>query len=542
MKRLKLGVVGVALALALSACGGGGGTPSGQSSQEQDNSIPVGENVIVNSDGSQTLQRGEAKPGGVLRVGLTAAAESLDPAGAVSVQTLIMRQIYDSLFVYDEKGNVQPELAESMETTDDGTTWIMKLPSGVKFHDGTDFNSQAVVAHVTRVGAEGSLARSAGDVRQIDRMETPDATTVQFTLKKANMTFPKIFVNAAVLSAGMIPSPTAVEKYGKEYGLNPVGVGQFKVKQFSAGGDVILERNPDYRIKGQPLLDGIHFVVAADTQSRLQAVIAGDLDAGSTQNGRDLAAATDGGLTSLYQLDGTFYNFLMNLEKAPFDNPTFRKAVAHAIDRQALVDIVFDGKATAMDGFFPPSNPYHIDSGFPQFDPEAAKRLVEEFKASGGNPQFTLTVVATPDYQRMAQLIQQMLQDAGITVELRMVDQPTSVTEGLSGNFQAQIRFIEVRAEVDQNMRTQFYSTSRGNNGRKGDPKVDEILDKLQTKEGQDNKEQLYSELQTAMGEWTPQVPLVAHRNGWYVGKNVAVFPGNRPGSGGPEWKHVAHS
>lgn len=130
MKRLKLGVVGVALALALSACGGGGGTPSGQSSQEQDNSIPVGENVIVNSDGSQTLQRGEAKPGGVLRVGLTAAAESLDPAGAVSVQTLIMRQIYDSLFVYDEKGNVQPELAESMETTDDGTTWIMKLPSG----------------------------------------------------------------------------------------------------------------------------------------------------------------------------------------------------------------------------------------------------------------------------------------------------------------------------------------------------------------------------------------------------------------------------
>ncbi|WP_425308293.1 ABC transporter substrate-binding protein [Ammonicoccus fulvus] len=542
MKRLKWGAVALTLALAVSACGGNtGGT--GGAAPTPDGPVPVAQDVVVKSDSAQALQRGEVKPGGTLRVGMLAAPESLDPGGVVSLQASLMHLIYDSLFVYDELGNVTPELAESIETTDGGTTWIMKLPTGVKFHDGTDFNSAAVVAHLNRVGREGSLSRSATDVRQIASMETPDDTTVRFVLKSSNMTFPKIFVTAVVLAAGMVPSPTAVEKYGDQFGLHPVGVGPFKVKQFSAGGDVVLERNENYRVPGQPLLDGLTFVVAADTQSRLQAAIAGDLDIGSTQNGRDLAAATDAGLTSLYQPDGTFFNIILNMEKPPFNDPNFRKAVAHGIDNQALVDAVFDGKATPMSGYFPTSNPYYnAEAGYPAYDLEAAKRLVEEYKAKGGNPEFTFVSNPPPEYQRIAQLVQQMLQEAGMTVHIRIIDQPTTITEALSGNYQAQLRFTEVRAEVDMNMRTLYYGTSRGNVGRGNDPRMDQILDELTTPEGQERKEELYAEMQTVMANWVPHIPLVAHRNGWYVGKNVAAFPGNRPGIGNPDWRLVAHS
>lgn len=538
MKRVTWGAVALTLALVLTACGGGRGAPGEGPSEGP---VPVAKDVVVKSDGAQSLERGVARPGGTLRVGMLAAPESLDPGGVVSLQASLMHLIYDSLFVYDELGNVKPELAQSIETTDGGTTWIMKLPAGVKFHDGTDFNSAAVVAHLNRVGREGSLSRSATDVRQIASMETPDDTTVTFTLTKSNMTFPKIFVTAVVLAAGMVPSPTAVAQYGDRFGLHPVGVGPFKVKQFSPGGDVVLERNENYRIKGQPLLDGLTFVVAADTQSRLQAAIAGDLDIGSTQNGRDLAQATGGGLTSLYQPDGTFFNILLNLEKPPFNDPGFRKAVAHGIDNQALVDAVFDGKATPMNGYFPPSNPYYKGAGYPAYDVAEAKRLVEEYKARGGNPEFTFVSNPPPEYQRLAQLIQQMLQETGMTVHIRTIDQPTTITEALSGNYQVQLRFTEVRAEVDMNMRTLYYSTSRGNVGRGNDPRMDAILDELTTPEGQERRAELYAEMQTVMAEWVPHIPLVAHRNGWYVGKNVAVFPGNRPGIGNPDWRLVGH-
>lgn len=535
--RLRNAVIAGAAAMALlvTSCGNGSDVPAvdyGASGE-----VPPG--VSVSALGAQSLSRGDPVAGGSLTVGLGAPVETLDPRTSVASGASVMRAIFDVLFVYDEQGEVVPELAESLESQDGGTTWTMKLPTGLTFTDGTDFNAQAVVTHLESLAAEGSQSRSAADVRQISSMVASDEATVTMELVRPNITFPKVFVWGNPGGPSMIPSPTAVAELGDEFATNPVGLGPFKLKSFQAGGDISLERNEDYRVEGQPLLEELKFVSATDTQSRLSAAIAGDIDLATTQSGVDLEDAVDGGLTSLYQPVGTYYNLLFNLTKEPFDDPIFRRAVIQAIDIEGLNGAVFGGTHPIMKGMFPEANPFYVDSGWPSFDLEAAKSLVKEYEASGGKAEFKLTTTSPPEFQKQAAVMQQMLADAGITMEINVSDQPTMVTEALSGNYQAQHRFTEVREEVDQGLRNLYHSTSTGNNGQAGNPEVDKLLDLLQTEEGQANREENYVRLQELLTEWLPIAPLMAHKNGWYVGERVGGFPGNRVGGNEPDWRLV---
>jgi len=528
-RRTVLSLFGASLLLA------GCGSPSTTGASA--GALPEG--VTTTASGAQALSLGEPQAGGTLTVGLFAPVESLDPGTSSASGGYVQRAIFDVLFVYDEKGNVVPELAKSIKTSDKGTTWTMKLPTGVKFTDGTDFNADAVVKHLENLAAEGSMSRSAGDVRQIKKMVAVDEATVKFTLAAPNMSFPKVFVWGLPGGPSMVPSPTAVKKLGKDFGAKPVGVGPFMVESFKPGGDIVLKKNPAYRLKGKPYLDGLKFIPATDTQTRVSAAIAGDLDMGSSQSATDLAAAAEGGLTPLYQPDGSYYNLLFNLSKAPFDDVRFRQAVIQAIDLDGLNQAVFQGRHNVMRGMFPSSNPFYVQSSWPGFDPEAARKLVAEYVADGGTAGFTLTTTSPPEFQKQAAILQQMLSDAGITMTLNTSDQPTMVTEALSGNYQAQHRYTEVREEVDQQLRSTYHSTSKGNNSKGSDPEVDKLLDRARQASSENERREIYTGLQDRFAEWLPIAPLIAHKNGWYVGKNVGGFPGARVGVIEPDWRLV---
>ena len=190
----------------------------------------------------------------------------------------VARAVFDALFVYDKDGASVPELAKSLESTDKGKTWTLKLPADVKFSDGTAFDSEAVKKHVERLASEKSQSRSAGDARNVAKMETPDATTLVLTLKNPTMRFPKFFTYGITGIGALVPSPTAVEKYGAGFGQKIMGAGPFTLESFQSGGEIKLKKNPNYRIAGKPHLDGLTYVTATDTQSRLSGTIAGDLD------------------------------------------------------------------------------------------------------------------------------------------------------------------------------------------------------------------------------------------------------------------------
>ncbi|GAA3692042.1 glutathione ABC transporter substrate-binding protein GsiB [Arthrobacter ginkgonis] len=537
MKALKIAATGiVALSLALTGCSG---TSKATPDNGPANALPAG--VTVTATGGQAFQRNAAVDGGTLRTGTIAPVETLDPMSPLNSGGLpVARAVFDALFVYDKDGASVPELAKSLESTDKGKTWTLKLPADVKFSDGTAFNSEAVKKHVERLASEKSQSRSAGDARNVAKMETPDATTLVLTLKNETMRFPKFFTYGITGIGALVPSPTAVEKYGAGFGQKIVGAGPFTLESFQAGGEIKLKKNPNYRLAGKPHLDGLTFVTATDTQSRLAGTIAGDLDLASTQAASDLVDAEAGGLTALTQETTTYYDILFNLDKAPFDDVRFREAVIRAIDLDGLNKAVFDGLQTPMTGMLPKSNPYYIDTDWPSYDPEKAKALIEEYvKDTGNKAEFKITTTSPPEFQKQAQVMQQMLADAGITMTINVGDQPTMVTEAFAGKFDSQHRFTGIAAETDQALSTDYLSTSPVNNTQGSDPKVDELLLGLNADYSPEHRTQVYTDLQKQFRQWLPIVPLIQHQNGWYVGKKVGNFPGTLPGTVEPDVREL---
>ena len=294
-----------AAALLLAGCA----SASGQANETGD--LPPG--VSVAPGGSQVLERNKPVSGGTLTLALNAAAETLDPMFLPHAAWAITQAIYDPLLRYDESThNIVGYFARSFESDDDGATWTLKLPTGVKFHDGTDFNASAVAAHFTRIGGEGSTPSAARDARNIIGMKVVDEATLRLTLAVPNPLLPNLLVTSVL---GIVPSPAAVEQRGRDFGMKPVGTGPFMVESFMPSADARVVRNPNYRIKGLPYLDAIEFVTATDNQAQLSAALAGDIDLASTQNAVDMDRAAAGGLTALYQPTYQYFNIVYSMSR-----------------------------------------------------------------------------------------------------------------------------------------------------------------------------------------------------------------------------------
>lgn len=522
--RRRIGAVLAASALVLTACGGGGNAQQPGSGALSER--PARDGVTKTAPGGgEALAKGNPQRGGTLTYGLYAPAETLDPVvPSGNAATPIMMAVYGLLFHADAEGNVVPDMAKGLETPDQGKTWVIKLDPAIKFSDGAALDSAAVKKHYERIAAEGSRSPSAAAMRAVENIETTDPTTVTMTLKQASMAFPKVFLGVSGMPvASFIPSPNVpVEQMSR----NPVGAGPFKVQNYSPGGDATLVRNETYYEAGKPYLDSIKFVTATDTQARLGAIKSGTIDIATTQSGVDILDAEAAGVTALIQPNATYFDMLMNNSKAPFDDKEFRRAVIQAIDLNALNDAVFNGTHTVMTGIVPPDNANYVDTGWPSYDLAAAKAGVEAYKAKGGNPTFTLTSTSPPEFMKMSQLMQQMLAEAGITMNIEVGDQPTMVTQAFSGNYQSQLRFTSVSAETDGYIRNDYRTGLPSNLVRSGDPKVDQVLDDLTRVETPADRKAKLAELQRALTDWLPLMPMIAHHNAYLVGKKVNQFPG----------------
>lgn len=525
--------VAAAAALLLSACAGGGNTADPATPDESD--LPEG--VVLRDDGAYMLERNDPVEGGTLRIALEAAVEGVDPARSEGSGTAqVMRAVFDELFRWDTNGQVVPQLAEGIETDDGGKTWTLRLRPGIDFTDGTPLDAQAVIDHWTRIGVDGSPSRSAAEVRQIESMTPKNPTTVEIVLKTASPSFPKAIVgNPSHMN--YIGSPAAFAQWGAEIGFHPVGAGPFMMTSFTSGGNAVVERNPDYWRDGLPYLDEIEFVAATDTQSRLAAAVAGDIDLGMSQIGVDLQSAERQGLLALYQPATTYFDVIFNLAKPPFNDVRFREAVIRGINLDGMNTAVFGGLNTPMTGILPEDNTFFLDTDWPAYDPDKAKELLADWQADNPDvePAVRFSIASPPINQGIGAVTQQMLGDIGIAVELTTADQPTLISEARTGNYHMQLRFIGITAEVDQVLFSNFYSTSAGNNSQGGDPTVDRLLIEARSASTLEERTEINHELQEAFREWLPILPLIQHRNGWYVGERVGGFPGVIPGVTTPD-------
>jgi peptide/nickel transport system substrate-binding protein len=360
------------------------------------------------------------KRGGTLAVAIFADPLSFDPALAGNVQgRTACRALHDTLFTVDQQGRLAPGLVASWEQPDD-KTFLLKLRPNVKFQDGTPLDAAAVKFNIDRIGDPVLASIRGGEIRTLDKIEAVDALTVKMTLKYPFAAFLFPFTDVT----GCIGSPTAMQKWGRDYGLHPVGAGPFKLVEYAKDSKTVLERNPDYWDAGKPYLDQVVLRPIPTDSTRLAELRAGGVqiaEALPLQNIRQLRESKEIVISEKVGFRWEYFGFNCH-DEFPSKAKKFRQAFQWAIDREALHQAAYFATGSiGYDGILPGS-PFHDPNYKPfQRDMEKAKRLIDE---SGVTVPLTIRGPLQPDpvKQRAAQVFQATVGELGITVQIEQVD------------------------------------------------------------------------------------------------------------------------
>lgn len=419
----------------------------------------------------------EPRQGGVLIVGLEADFPGFDPLlmGAL-VERMVAMSFYETLMDMNAQGEIVPHLAESLNVSTDATVYTVKLRTGIKFHDGTPFNAEAMVANFRRLMDPANGCRCQANVIGVKSVDATGPYTIVFTLKSPDASFPAVLADVP----GMATSPTAIRKAqegGLKYADMPVGTGPFRMVEWKRGVSLKVERNPDYWQKGLPYLDGVVYRPIPDQQTRMASLTAGDIQLSAVPSAQDVAAAKSG--TSRVQLVespglGTLFA-MFHAQREPTNDPRVRQALFHATDR-ALI------QKTINRGIFPLANqPFgpglaagRQEVKFPAYDPAKARALLKEY----GKPvKFTFSVSATPDSVQMAQVLQQMWQKVGIEVKIEQLEQMQLISKAIKHDFDGMYFRWPGRGDPDLNAYPFFHSKSTRNYTRYANPEMDRLLE-----------------------------------------------------------------
>ena len=420
----RLVAVLLALLMVAAACGGDDDDSAGG-----DDDSP--ETTEAGDTTGTTAEEGTPKSGGSITIGLESDVSTLDPGKQLAqpADKDIALAVYDPLLNWDDEGKNVPYLATDFKSNESLDEWTITLPEGVKFHDGTDFNADAVVTHFKRLQDPATGSPSLTDVQKITEITAPDPTTVVFKLEGPDVAFPNLLSG----TVGYIESPAAVAKFGPDYPLNPVGTGPFKVTEFTPGSQVVVEKNPDYWKTDDdgnqlPYLDKITFRPIPDSKVRLQSIQAGDVDLIQTADTSTVVEAEEDDNLVIQKVTGSSSTIvLLNQTKPPFDNPKARQAVAYATDKDAINDVVWAGTRTPSYSAFAPGDAYFNEDAASQYryDPDKAAALVEEL----GGLKFKLECIPTPEATQLLELQQQMYEQAGMDVEIATQEQGAYVAK-----------------------------------------------------------------------------------------------------------------
>lgn len=404
-----------ALAVLLTACG------SGATDRQAGETAPAG-------GAAATQQAGQARRGGTLVVALDNNPKNFDPMLTNDVASnAVVANVVEGLYKYDQDLKPVPWLAERVEQPDD-RTYVFHLRRGVKFHDGTEMDAEAVRFSIDRI-RENKTSPRFRDGQDIAESVVLDQYTYKIVLKDAFAPFPTRLTGGL----GAIVSPAAVRAMGDEkFTLNPVGTGPFKFGEWKSDNYVRVEKWGGYWRPGAderpvPYLDAVEWRIITEPSARLTALQAGDVQVieGGRMRDADLALVKkDSGLVYKQQPGFSYKGMYLTINKPPFDNKALRQAVAYAIDREEIVRAVYDGNRAPAYGPMPTPLAWATDENFKPYghDPQKAKQKLAE----GGSPtgfEFEYWIAAGDSQeQALAELIQVQLSRVGIKMTIQSAD------------------------------------------------------------------------------------------------------------------------
>ncbi|SEJ68361.1 peptide/nickel transport system substrate-binding protein [Bhargavaea ginsengi] len=531
MKKGKLWTLAVLLivSMVLAACSSGNGNGSEGETE--------GENAGESSGGSKTLVFGRGGD-----------SVSLDPSRVTDGESMkVAANIFETLINFGEQDTtLQPGLAKEWEASEDGLTYTLQLEEGVKFHDGTDFNAEAVVKNFERWANgdadtfpyyQSMFGGFKGDEGHVIESVTADSDyTVVFQLKRPQAPFLK---NLAMTMFG-IGSPEAFEADSDGFGENPVGTGPFKFVEWKRNDSITIEKNEEYWKEGLPKLDRVVFRSIPDNGARLNALITGDIDLADGINPSDQATIGDDENLQLFERPSLNIGYLgLTVTREPFGDKLVRQAFNHAIDKQAIIDAFFEGAAEPAKNPIPPSIPAYNDSieGY-EYDPEKAKELLAE---AGYPDGFEMELWAMPvprpympDGAKVAEVIQKNLADIGVIAEIVSYEWATYLEKASKGEADAfLLGWTGDNGDADNFIYALLDGDNIGSNNYTyyDNAELHEILIQAQTEVDEDTRNELYAKAQEIIHDDAPWVPL-AHSTPLLAGSaDITGFKAHPTGS-----------
>jgi peptide/nickel transport system substrate-binding protein len=358
----------------------------------------------------------EARTGVVL--GITLEPPHLDPTAgaAAAIDEIVYANVFEGLTRIDAQGLVKPALAERWVIEDEGLTYRFILHEGVTFHDGATLEASDVKFSFERAMAEESENAQKGLFEAIESIETPDDRTVVIRLKRRD----GLFLWNMGWGDAVIVDPASAETNKTD----PVGTGPFRLTEWNRGASIRLERYAGYWGKA-PALERATFRIIDDSAAQVAALMAGDLDAIPNIGAPETVAQFEAD-PRFDVLTGTTEGetiLAMNHRRELLQDVRVRKAIQHAIDRQALIDGAMFGFGTPIGSHFAPHNPAYLDlTEETGHDREKAKALLAEAGVAPGT-KLTLKLPPPPAYARRGgEIVAAQLAAVGFEVEQIPVD------------------------------------------------------------------------------------------------------------------------
>jgi peptide/nickel transport system substrate-binding protein len=357
--------------------------------------------------------------GGALIVAQGVEPPGLDPTTATSaaIPRVVYSNVLEGLVRIDRNGKIVMALADTYKVSKDGKEYLFTLRKGVKFHDGKAFSAEDVKFTFDRLLDPKTAVPHPEYYKDIDSVQTVNPYTVKIKLKNVN----SMFLFNLARGDSVIVHSQAADKLKTE----PVGTGPFKFVEWVRGDHVTLAKFDGYYKKGTPYLDKVVFKFIGDPSAQVASLKAGDVDVIAYDISPENAALLekDPKFKVLNGYTTTEVILSTNHSRKPFTDVRVRRAMAHAIDRNALIQGAMSGYGTPIGSHMDPGNPYYVDlsKAYP-YDPQKAKQLLAE----AGYPNGFEASLRLPERyayaKRSGEIIADMLSRIGIKLNIELME------------------------------------------------------------------------------------------------------------------------
>lgn len=461
--------------------------------------------AVLSLQGSALAQRDH------LRIVETSRLGNLDPAFAtLGEEILLVRNIFSGLLKYKYNSTeLEGDLATHWDVSEDGRTYTFYLRDDATFHRGYG----PVTAHDVKFSFDRILDPATGtgwrsEFALLEKVEVVDDYTVRLHLSKPAPGFLHRLIG---VRQGAIVSQKALEDLGDDYSRMPVGSGPYQVESAELGREVVLVAHEGYH-GGVPAIKRVTWMLAPDPDAALLAVEAGQADL-RWQIARDerlFRALEDAGLAVKETNRLAWMMLHMDNSAEPFNDVRVRRAIAHAIDREAIVQYVYAGVGEVLNSLVPQGFWAHTEEGMPvyDYDPDKARQLLQE--AGWGNGfRVTLDTFESTNYLPVALAVQDMLGQVGIDVHIEITD----ITTWLEKVSSAQTDFtlyLPTRSPDPDIVLTQFYHSSSFSPGLNL-PRysaLDAEIEAARSELDDERRMAIYHQIQRRLMEDLPSIPI----------------------------------